>query len=244
VNYKFIKILKKNIPTPIKSVLKRLGIEKLIDKRSVELAFQVEWTKDFKDNKIKVLEYWMKYRYLNKINKICNIQNNHKVLDVGCGISTILHFIKGERYGIDPLADEYQKIYKYPGEINVQKGFSENLPFVDEYFDYVFCSNALDHVLHPSRALDEIRRTLKPNGYFVLTIEIFEEEVHRDPAHPHSVTKKRINELLGENFIIVLEEYSPWIGMRAYVNGSTESRNNECIMVLMKAKSRSNDSVG
>jgi ubiquinone/menaquinone biosynthesis C-methylase UbiE len=232
-----IKIVR-NIPAPIKSVFKLLGFNKLFshfwNKYIAELAFQTEWAREFKENKLKVLEYWQKYRQLNEINTICKIQNNTKILDVGCGISTVLHFINGEKYGIDPLADEYKKLYRYPDEINVQKGFGENIPFPDEYFDIVFCSNVLDHVTDPQKTVEEIYRVLKPSGYFVLTVEIFKEKTKRDPAHPHSFTKRDVYLLLGGKFKTIFEKESPWIGLRAYVNGSRNSHNKELIMILEK----------
>jgi len=228
----------KILPTLIKSVLRILGFNKYSprfrNKYTAELAFQTEWVKEFKDNKSKVLEYWKKYRYLDEINAICNIKNNTKVLDVGCGISSVLHFIDGERYGIDPLADEYKKLYSYPKEINIAKGFGEDLPFPDKYFDIVFCSNVLDHVTDPQKTIDEIYRVLKPNGYFVLTVEIFEEKTKRDPAHPHSLTKKDVYSLLESKFKIIFEKESPWIGLRAYINGSRKGHNKELIMILGK----------
>lgn len=188
------------MPTPIKSIFKMPGFSKLFStfgvKYITELSFQTRWAEEFKENKSKVLEYWQRYRYLEEINKICEIQNNTRILDVGCGISTILHFLDGEKYGIDPLADEYQKLYNYPPEINIQKGFGENIPFADEYFDIVFCSNALDHVTDPEKTINEIYRVLKTGGYFVLTVEIFPRKTARNLAHPHSLTKKDIDLLL------------------------------------------------
>ncbi len=237
MNYITFKIVRR-IPKPIKSSLKSIGINKLRalwrNKYTAELAFQIEWAKEFEAHKHLVLEYWKKYRYLNEINKICKIHHNTKILDVGCGISTVLHFIDGDKYGIDPLADEYKKLYKYPREINIQKGFGENIPFLNDYFDVVFCSNVLDHVTNPQKTVDEIHRVLKTKGYFVLTVEIFKEKILRDPAHPHNLTKEDVHSLLRGTFKRIFEKESPWIGLRVYGNGSLKSHNKELIMVLEK----------
>ena len=157
-----------------------------------------------------------------------------KILDVGCGISTVLHFINGDRYGIDPLADEYKKLYSYPEEIIIQKGHGEDIPFLDNYFHIVFCSNVLDHVSDPEKTCDEIYRVLKQDVFFILTIEIFKDKTIRDPAHPHSLTKGDIHSLLKDKFEILLEKESPWIGLRNYINGSRKSRNNELIVITKK----------
>ena len=236
MNYMIVKMMI-NIPAPIKSALKLLGFNKLLpfwNKYAAELAFQTGWVREFKDNKPKVLEYWQKYRYLNEIIETCKIQSNTKILDVGCGISTVLHFIDGKKYGIDPLADEYKRLYRYPKEINIQKGFSENISFSDDYFDVVFCSNVLDHVTDPQKTIEEIRRVLKNRGYLILTVEIFKEEIERDLAHPYSFTKKDVHSLLRGKFKTTFEKESPWIGLRAYVSGSRNSHNKELIMILEK----------
>ena len=208
------------------------------NKHNNELAFQIEWERLFKDNKSKVLEYWRNYRYLDYINKICEIRDDSRILDVGCGISTVLHFVNGVRYGIDPLADEYKLIYPYPEGINIQKGFAEKIPFSDGYFDVVFSSNVLDHVTDPRKACDEIHRVLKLGCFFVLTVEIFEEKIDRDPSHPHCLTKNDVHLLLDGKYSIIFEKESPWIGTTSYVLGSKKYymkyHNKELILISKK----------
>ncbi len=230
--------LKKIIPKPIKSALKILGFGKLLsclwNNYTAELVYQKGLVKGLKDNKSKVLEYWEKYRYLDKINSICKIEDTTKVLDVGCGISTILHFINGERYGIDPLADKYKQLYSFPEGINIRKGFGEEIPFPYEYFDIVFCSSALDHVASPKKTISEIRRVLKPDGFFVLSVEIFEEKAVSDHSR-YSLTKRDVYSLLEGELRIILEREFPRIALKAYVNGSRKSHNKELVLLLKKA---------
>ncbi len=109
------------------------------------------------------------------------------------------------------------------------------MPFPDLSFDIVFCSNALDHTEDPNKTVTEIHRVLKPQGYFVLTIEIFQEQKTRDPAHPHSFRKRDVYSILDGKFTTMFEKESPWIGVKTYFNGSRKSRNKELIMVLQKA---------
>ena len=129
-------------PASIKAVLRFVGIyhliSRLMDKRTTELAFQTIWAKEFRKNRQKVLEYWEQYRCLEEIKAIINFREDMNVLDVGCGLSTVLHFVKGRRYGIDPLADSYKQIYDFPEDIRIQKAVGEDIPFADEFFDVVF----------------------------------------------------------------------------------------------------------
>lgn len=225
-------------PVPIKLILKFFGFHRffsiLTDKYTVELLFQTGWATEFKDKKHKVLEYWEKFRYLNVIKTIVEIHEDTKILDVGCGISTVLHFVNGKKYGIDPLAESYKSLYKYPGDIHIQKAEGEDIPFIEEFFDIVFCSNVIDHVSDPQKVIDNILRVLKKNGYFVLTVELFRKQNQRDLAHPRCLTKADIVKLLSNRFQRVFEKESPWIGLQRYVNGKEYNVNNELIIILQK----------
>lgn len=225
-------------PRWLKRTLHCLGVHKLVgllmDKKSTELGFQTAWAKTFKNNRHKVLEYWEQYRYLSDIKAIVQDHDDMNVLDVGCGISTVLHFIKGHRIGIDPLAESYKQIYDYPEGIHIQQADGEYLPFGDGFFDLVFCTNVIDHVTDPYETIGHIARVLKPHGYFVLTVELFEENIKRDAAHPHSLRKDDVMQLIQDRFTIVMEKESPWIGMQRYVDGGRKSTQQELILVLQK----------
>src|SRR5207248_2028497 len=59
------------------------------------------------------------------------------------------------------------------------------LTFADASFDVVLTSDVLEHVADLDRALDEIRRVLKPGGFHVFTVP-------SDPALPHTVERARV----------------------------------------------------
>lgn len=152
-------------PRPFQLFLKRLGfqraLDRIISKSEGELIFQTAWAERFNGNEGRILEFWRKYRCLDEIKKFCRFADTTKVLDVGCGISSVLHFVGGERYGIDPLAGEYLKFYCYPKDVVIKEGAGEAIPFPNHYFDVVFCSNVLDHTEDPRRVVGEILRVLK-----------------------------------------------------------------------------------
>lgn len=234
----FIQLAKESAPRSIKNLLCKLRVDKLwtlaLNKSDVELFFQMAWAKEFVSNKQKVLEYWKEYRFLDEITGICKLDESKKILDVGCGISTILHYIEGEKYAIDPLANEYLKVYNYPKDIMIQHGLGEKIPFQDHFFDIVFCSNALDHTINPHETIREIYRVLKDNGFFVFTVEIFETEGIRDLAHPHTFTNGHLHSMIRKKFLPVFQKLSPWIGLRQYVQGGRKSDTKESVMVCQK----------
>jgi SAM-dependent methyltransferase len=48
----------------------------------------------------------------------------------------------------------------------------QNLPFKDETYDFIFASHVLEHVPDDKKAVQEIRRILKPNGIAVLPVPV------------------------------------------------------------------------
>jgi ubiquinone/menaquinone biosynthesis C-methylase UbiE len=210
--------LKKIIPTEIRSILRKNAFVKFFlnyfpNKYYKQLRSQRRRLWLFKKNPDRVFEYW-KNRNLDDIVKICGIGENKKVLDVGCGITTVLHFIKGIKFGIDPLAKEYSKLYNYPDDMNIREGHGENLPFTKNSFDIVICTHALDHTSCPKKTIDEIYRVLKIQGYFILIVEILKERMSaralRGTAHPYSLTKRDVDSLLGKKFEKIYEKVSPF----------------------------------
>lgn len=201
----------------IKRVLRSKGLirEHPADKYLAELAFQSAWAGEFEDHRAGVFEYWRTHRFLDEILALAPTEGK-RVLDVGCGISTVLHFITGARYGVDPLAHQYRKLYAYPKEIHLVSGSGEQLPFRDGQFDVVFCSNALDHMTAPPKAVREMHRVLRQGGHVIVTGEIFGQPVVRDPAHPHSFRREDVYRLLDQDFLICFERESPWIGLRNF----------------------------
>lgn len=57
----------------------------------------------------------------------------------------------------------------------------KRIPYADEYFDSVLCSQVLEHVFNPEEFLSEIRRVLRPGGKLLLTVPFVWDE-HEQPA--------------------------------------------------------------
>ncbi|OGQ96075.1 MAG: hypothetical protein A2521_13280 [Deltaproteobacteria bacterium RIFOXYD12_FULL_57_12] len=225
-------------PRPIRRFLKKLGadrvVDKVLDKHDAELIFQKKWVKEFQANPEKASVFWEQHRYLSEIKDICGIGPESKVFDLGCGISSVLHYLEGDRHGIDPLAEEYKTIYAYPGSMKIQKGSGEETPFVDDFFDVVFCTNVLDHVSDPLKTVTEIHRVLKKSGFFVLVIEVFTEKIDRGLEHPHSFTDAEVEGLMADRFSKVFDREDVSAGLRGFMIEATDELHHDRIMVLKK----------
>lgn len=217
--------------------LKRIITRRKMTKEEWELNWQRDkWVKLFSkpSSQEKCYQYWCDYRHLDDIKGLVNIDENIDVLDIGCGISTVLHWLPGRRIGIDPLALHYRQIYSYPKDVEIQKASGENLPFQNETFDVIFCSNCIDHMESPKMAISEVMRVLRPNGHYILTCETFaEDKGFRNEGHPHSMTTKKLKTFLKE-FELIKHWQSEWYGLRNFVLGGAPTKQIENIFLLKK----------
>ena len=85
-------------------------------------------------------------------------------------------------------------------------GDAQNLPFADRIFDFVYCSEVLEHLLDAEQGLDEIHRVLQPRGEAVLTVPNEEECVLCPDEHISSFSYYTFKTAVSERFEIMLEK--------------------------------------
>jgi len=107
----------------------------------------------------------------------------HRVLDVGCGAGYFLMLIwdKYQSHGFRPKlagTDISMNQISYMTQRMEKEGIldavathgnGEYLPYADNSFDLITCSEVIEHVRNPGRALAEMRRVLKPTGTLLLS---------------------------------------------------------------------------
>lgn len=96
------------------------------------------------------------------------------LLDVGCGTGPMIEllvkeFPDGNYTGIDltPRMIEVAQAKKLP-HTKFLVGDSENLPFKENTFDVVICTNSFHHYPNPQAFFDSVKRCLRPGGRLVL----------------------------------------------------------------------------
>lgn len=100
-----------------------------------------------------------------------------KVLDAGCGrgfyINSLTNFdFIEEIHGVD-IVDKYLKIAKknsLDNRIKIRKADIYSLPYPNNYFDVIVCSEVLEHLAWDKKALFELKRVLKPSGTLLITV--------------------------------------------------------------------------
>lgn len=127
-----------------------------------------------------------------------------RVLDLGCGTGIISLKLrkKGAKVsGID-LSPEMLKIAKtYAKNIDFKLGSAERLPYDSENFDIVVSVLVFDYVKNLGKALNEVWRVLKLNGYFIVAV--------RNPVTTvsHSIKSKKIKFALKNKTVREFDRY-------------------------------------
>lgn len=152
------------------------------------------------------------------------IDKQTKILEVGSGAGGIITFIQesAHRFGIDPLEGFYSTIPEFKAQrdssIYYSTGKGEMLPYPDNEFDLIIMDNVLDHCEDPKKVIKEARRVLrkgeivyfKQNTYHLWgkIVRWLMEFLLIDKGHPHTFSKKDIQELFQNNNFIILKSKS------------------------------------
>ncbi len=115
------------------------------------------------DSRIPLQRYWQRMRFKHVTELIAN---EGMVLDVGCGSSRIIGALPKGSVALDPLMRKLRYARKFSKSLVRGSGFE--LPFADNSFSCVLCSQVIEHVPKNSPILSELCRVLKPGGRLVL----------------------------------------------------------------------------
>lgn len=89
------------------------------------------------------------------------------MLDAGCGTGLNLASMPDGSTGIDLNPRNLELVRRRLPRQHVVEGDIEAMPFEDASFATVVCTEVLEHVPYPAKALDEIRRVLRPGGLLI-----------------------------------------------------------------------------
>jgi len=130
------------------------------------------YIKHVKSKKHPVNNFFLNY-FSKTVVKEAKKLRPRTVLDVGCGEGFILANLKQNKVGKEHEGIEYVdkaiKLAKqlYP-TLKILKGNIYKLPYQDNSFDLVLCTEVLEHLDYPERALKELLRVTKK--HLLLTV--------------------------------------------------------------------------
>jgi len=93
------------------------------------------------------------------------------ILDVGCGNGYKTGVLAGDNtvYGLDITEANIEKAAEKGIKAQLHD-VEDPIPFEDNCFDLVVCSEVLEHLFLPEKVLKEIHRVLKKGGIFIATV--------------------------------------------------------------------------
>jgi len=110
------------------------------------------------------------------IVKELDVKPKDKILECGCGrgfhLNILRELSRATLYGIDINRKHLQIAKKQLAKKDVKIKYASvyALPFKDKFFDKVLLSEVLEHLEDEDKALQEIRRVLKPGGRLIITV--------------------------------------------------------------------------
>ena len=179
------------------------------------------------------------------------LNHNGSMLDVGCGEGRHIFGVMQEYpmmkcVGLDMDDDSLKKAeegYSYfesISEVGAEfiKGSAYSLPFPDNTFDLIVCSEVLEHLHEYNDAVIEINRVLKPGGKFFASVPAFwpekicwylSKEYQNQPGGHLRIfdQKKLVHEIESRGFIFLSSEkfhsiHSPYWWLRCFFWKSQE----------------------
>lgn len=155
---------------------------------------------------------------IREIAKNAFVTKDFKVLEIGCtnGFSSLeLNKLTNcEIVGIDINKNSIENANNRIKEnrldnnrIKFEYGNAEKLRFKDEEFDLIICGNAMSFVQNKNKAIEELKRVLKPNGYISIVPIWYKEKPKKDII-------SKVNSELGFKITCTYEndwnEYDKW----------------------------------
>lgn len=145
-----------------------------------------------------------------------------KILDAGCGKAWVAGHYCPKGINVCSLdvatinVEKAKELYNYPNHAFVVSDLL-NLPFPDNIFDCIICSEVLEHIVEPKSLINELFRCVKAGGYILLSTP-YKEKINyalcihcnqKTPinAHLHSFDEYKLENLLSDLNLEELKYY-------------------------------------
>lgn len=196
-----------------------------------QILFQVPPDYYFRLNFFQKLWHNRKWHVIKNMIKKFRLKPNN-ILEIGCAGGYLSNHLAGlfrsaKVTGIDlyhPAIFEAQK--RYPG-IKFIKADAHKLPFADNSFDLIICSETIEHLVYPHKALGEIIRVLAPHGISIIEMDsgnwlfkfiwFFWVNFSRGRvwknAHLHNLNTKILEKMINASGLKTLEKKYSHFGM-------------------------------
>lgn len=99
------------------------------------------------------------------------LNKKQKILEIGSGKGSMVNYLRKKGYNIigteisKEFIKESKEIY---GKLSIKQMSGDNLKFKDNSFDVVLSFDVFEHIPDSDKHLQEVKRVLKPEGYYLL----------------------------------------------------------------------------
>ncbi|MGB3811108.1 MAG: class I SAM-dependent methyltransferase [Parvibaculum sp.] len=124
-----------------------------------------------------------------------------RLLDIGCFRGEFIEHMR-RTHGWEVAGVEFSELPPNLYDLNIFRGDVAEAPFEHESFDVVTIWAVLEHVYHPERVLNAVRKFLKPGGRVIILVPNFNSiparVMHHDdvPRHLTMFTRKTLDRML------------------------------------------------
>ena len=135
---------------------------------------------------------------------------NLRALDLGCGVGHILRILPlgFEVFGVDYSTESLLLARSHlPKETRLLNSSAYALPFQNRSFDLIVCLEVLEHLDDDDRAVEEIARILRPNGYLITSVpgSYYFPEYRELMGHFRHYNPDSFSSLLGRHHLRITE---------------------------------------
>ena len=172
--------------------------------------------------------YFANKRFLSAISYLVRLSGAKQVLDCGCGEGIVAKVLLEKNMPLTFCGfDIDQKSLKIAKTINPKARFGYGsiykIPYANRSFPLVLCTEVLEHLKSPKKALAELREVTSKFAIISVPCEPFFrlsnilrlkylKKFGSTPGHINHWTISSFKKLLEPNFIIVKETYPfPWM---------------------------------
>jgi 2-polyprenyl-3-methyl-5-hydroxy-6-metoxy-1,4-benzoquinol methylase len=140
------------------------------------------------------------------------LREGDKLLEIGCGIGSVVHALHKKGFaitGVDISQEAISYGLKKYGPIDLQVQAAEELPYENESFDVVLSFDLFEHIARIEMHVKEVTRVLKTGGYYLFQTPnkysnvIFETLAHKSlkwrRAHPSLHTPRQLRRRLSRH---------------------------------------------
>ena len=105
---------------------------------------------------------------------LSDIKKSNRVIEIGCEAGYLLKRLLNakEVVGLDIARTALKDAQKYikSDKVKFICADASNIPFEDNYFDKIICSQTLEHLNNPGEVVAEMYRIVKPKGTVIISV--------------------------------------------------------------------------